>query len=59
MLCYLGRTFCDRGEACQCGPRRKLTEQHKAHAIKLGLPVALANLCNPTPPKTKKDETDK
>lgn len=45
MMCYLDRTFCDQGDACTCGPYRKLTDEHKDRAKALGIPVAMANFC--------------
>ena len=44
MLCYRDKTFCASPNCVNaCG--RKMTEQERAEAEKLGWPVAYANFC--------------
>lgn len=48
MICYRDRTFCaDKVENHTCG--REFTEEDKANAEKIGLPVCFGSFCLPTP----------
>ncbi len=50
MLCYKDRTFCaSQVEVHTC--ERELTEEDKKNAEKLGLPIAYADFCDPSPPQ--------
>ncbi len=45
MLCFRDRTYC-ASLNCQNNCGRMLTEELKAEAIKVGLPVAMALFCD-------------
>lgn len=47
MIVYRDMTFCTRGEGCTCDPHRRLTDEVRAAAKKMGLPLSLGVLCKP------------
>lgn len=46
MLCYRDRTYCSREDCARELCFRRITEEVKREAERLGLPICVADLCN-------------